>query len=152
MVDAIRSAYSCQARFYKDDPTKLTTIKWYFTPILTPAVPYAHPFGQRVWDEREGEPQPQLGEVYGTRSYYNGKPLNYFTDYGLCGRQEQWEQGCLTTDTIPPKYHGTDVPTCCGVPWDLDPFAVAYCCDCCDCNCCGDPFDVTRSRLTDDNI
>lgn len=111
----LRSCYEVDMHFYRDDPTTMR-VRWYFVDPSTPALPFAHPFGQRVWDEKEGLPQPELGEVYGTRSYYKGKKPYPFKGQGLCGSAPQWQLGASINDPLPDVWPGTPVALCCPKP------------------------------------
>jgi hypothetical protein len=101
-------------RFFRDDPTRVTIVDWYYTGSST-VVPYPSAFCRRVW-EYPYENQVPVGEV--AYSWKWRTPLPPFSiSYGSpCGTAEQWSEGALTTDPVPPVYPGTTTPRCCPPP------------------------------------
>lgn len=120
-------------KFYRDSD-ELVKVEWYFVPDDTPEVPYAHPFGTRVWDKRNQEGEPDLGERFTNRTYRKGKKPYRFKGVGLCGTREQWERGASVNDELPEKWPDSNVPRCCPKP-QPDPFALLTCPDPCGCGC-----------------
>lgn len=99
-------------RFYRDDLSIEVPVEWYYVPDTRPAVPYGHPFISRDWEDvTELE---LLGEVSGTRSYYNGNHADDLQGLGLCGSREQWERGASTLDPVRPINPTTGRQCCCG--------------------------------------
>lgn len=123
MVDYIRSAYRVPTRFFRDDPLSVLDIQWSFVPEITPGMPFAHAFGSRTWDIGEEE-EPLIGELDGPRRWEGGLPPfplpiigpSWKDNLGLCGSEEQWKQGALTTDPVRPLWPFTGVKQCCKKP------------------------------------
>ena len=103
-------------RFYRDDPTKITQVQWYFVGEDGPWLGREYSFGSLQWDKRENIPEPDVGEVYDPQPWKNGKPPYAINPGGLCGSQDQWIHGALSTDPVPPDYPGTQIPVCCANP------------------------------------
>ena len=123
MVDYIRSAYTVPMRFFRDDPLSVLTVRWSFVADNTPGMPFAHAFGCRQWDIGEEE-EPLIGELDGPRSWRGGTPPYPLPivgplgidNMGLCGAEEQWKNGALTSDPVPPNWLNTAIPQCCKRP------------------------------------
>ena len=122
-MDFIRSAYEVPARFFRDDPLILLPMHWSFVSKYTPGMPWAHAFGTRVWDTKD-EDDPDVGEQNNPRTWFGGLPPFplplvgplHLDDMGICGTEEQWQRGCLSTDPVPPDWPGTQVHRCCKPP------------------------------------
>jgi len=123
MVDYIRSAYSCPVRFFRDDPLSVLNVRWSFVPENTPGMPFSHAFGSRQWDLDEEE-EPLVGELDGPRAWRGGLPAFPLPivgplgidNLGLCGSEDQWKRGALTSDPVPPVWLFTGVKQCCKRP------------------------------------
>jgi hypothetical protein len=102
-------------RFYADDPTKITNVQWYFVPQGREWLGLPTIFGTTVFDELARLTPPPVGEVWGTRVYSKGRPPFPVPTGGLCGTPEQWENGALSTDPLPPLQPGTTIPVCCAL-------------------------------------
>jgi hypothetical protein len=100
-------------RFYADDPTKITEVQWYFVPEDGPWLGRSYSFGSLTWDKKDGIPEPSIGEVYHPQPYANGRPPYCVRPGGICGTVDQWINGALTTDPVPPDYPDTQIPECC---------------------------------------
>lgn len=99
-------------RFYRDDLSIEIPVEWYEVPMTRPTIPYGHPFISRDWQEPND--LELLGEVTGTRSYYNGNHANDLLGLGFCGSREQWERGASVLDPVRPINPSTGRQCCCG--------------------------------------
>jgi len=99
-------------RLHRDDPSKLTPVRWYYVPDDREFIPYPTPFCSRDWELELGD--ALLGEVASTRQWSQAPPTSELAGEGLCGSREQWERGCLTTDFIAPINPTTAQKCCCG--------------------------------------
>jgi hypothetical protein len=123
MVDYIRSAYTVDVRFFHDSPATTRQIQWSFVAEEKPGMPWAHAFGSRTWDIGE-EPEPLVGEVDGPRNWRGGTPPYALPivgplridNLGLCGTEEQWQNGASIMDPIPANWLNTPIPRCCKRP------------------------------------
>jgi len=115
-VDILRSAYQVSIRAFSDDPEKVTQIRWYRARPKAQMMPWASSFGSRVWEERDGEGQEAIGEVYGTSQWRGGQIPSAMPTGGLCGSERQWQQGATAADPIPATWPGTNIPVCCSKP------------------------------------
>lgn len=111
----LRSCYAVDMRFYRDDPTIKTRVQWYRTE-LTESMPWDSVFCSTIWDERDGEAELPLGEVFHPRPWRGGFAPFPTGNGGICGTQDEWLNGSLSTDPLPPLYPNTNVPTCCNPP------------------------------------
>jgi hypothetical protein len=100
--------------FYRDQPEERTRVQWYFTADDAPPLPWSSSFGSRVWELTE--PQLPLGERLKPRKWAGGKPPYPVSIGGLCGDQEQWQQGALSTDPRPERWFLSVWPKCCVAP------------------------------------
>ena len=108
--------------FFRDDPTRLSNVQWYYADPSLSGLPYATVFASQVWDMRDKSiPQPVIGERYQPRPYSVGNPPYPTGGGGDCGTKDQWLRGCLSSDAVPPIFPLTSVPICCLRP--PDPFA-----------------------------
>lgn len=87
-------------------------MQWYFVPDNTEWIGLEHSFGTSVWQEG-WQSNPPIGEQHGTEQYQKGKPPFQVPTGGLCGSPDQWLNGALTSDPLPPLQPGTQIPTCC---------------------------------------
>lgn len=120
----MRSGYSAQMKIFSDVPNE-TLVTWYVVdPEVNGVLPYATVFGSQVWNLSE-KVSPPVGEQFYPRPYANGSAppgINYPkiglnpTALGFCGSKRQWEEGCLTSDIIPPTWVDSSVPVCCPRP------------------------------------
>ena len=78
-------------------------------------MPFSHHFGSTIYDVGEQNPTP-VGEYQTDHKWLGGKPPYPVTVGGLCGTQEQWTIGALTTDPNPKLWPGSFVPVCCPRP------------------------------------
>jgi len=116
------------ARFFKDDPDTLLPMRWSFVPEKTPGLYWSHAFGSRVWEVGEEDEGP-VGELDGPRTWQGGLPPYPLPivdplgrgELGICGSMEQWQEGCRTSDPVPPNWPGSFVHRCCAPP-PLDGF------------------------------
>jgi hypothetical protein len=112
-VSSIRSCYKTFMRFYRDRPDLLTEVQWYFVPNDRAALPFAYSFGSQIYD-RKILAEANVGEVYNPHPYRKGNPPYPVPTVGLCGTPQQWRDGALSTDPLPPLQPGGNVPICCG--------------------------------------
>ena len=114
IVDAIRSCYTVPCRFYRDSPTNVGQITWYFqNDPKAKGLPFPSLFYSRIYDRHEW-PQELVGELYGPAAWSGGLPPAEVGSGGLCGTSEQWAEGALLGDPLPLVYPGTLLPVCCG--------------------------------------
>jgi hypothetical protein len=123
-VDELRSVYSTECRFFRDDP-RTSTIHWYFVDEGTPNLPFGTAFTSNAWmDSPEGD--QEIGEVPGAaRTWQNGlPPFPVAGDGHYCGTQEDFQMG--GTVPVPPialnVYGGA---SCCPLP--PEPFVFFGC-------------------------
>jgi hypothetical protein len=123
MVDFIRSGYTVPARVFRDNDSITVPIQWSFVPANTPGMPFAHAFGSREWEIDEG-PEPAIGEADGPRVWRGGLPPFPLPvvgplgidDLGICGTEDQWKRGALTSDPVGPVWPFTSVSQRCKRP------------------------------------
>lgn len=115
IVDLMRSCYKAQVAFFRDDPGILSGVQWYFVPETNPQLGLNNHFYSRIW-ERKDEPADPIGEQYAPVPWRGGKPPYPVSVGGLCGTEEQWANGALLSDPIPPSWPGTLIPKCCQPP------------------------------------
>jgi len=115
MIDVMRSCYDADMAFFKDDPSVLTRVRWFFVPEGTPHVPFPNLFMSQTWNIGE-EPEPTLGERYAGRRWRGGLPPYPINVGSMCGTNEQWGNGALTTDPVPSTWADSLVPLCCNRP------------------------------------
>lgn len=97
--------------FYKDDPARLTRVNWYFTDDSLPPVP-ATAFASQLYNRWE-KTEPKLGEHLVPHPYRTGLTPRGTAKGGSCGTNDQWLNGCLTTDPVPPAQAGGISSVCC---------------------------------------
>lgn len=103
--------------FYRDAPSVLTNVQWYFADPRADQLYKETLFYSRLYDIGEFTPDA-LGERYEPRSYKKGKPPYPVSFGGLCGSDEQWRIGPSAMDPLPPRWPSSDVPKCCSPPPD----------------------------------
>jgi hypothetical protein len=101
--------------FYRDDPTRLLRVQWYFVPENAPQLGRLNHFYSRIY-ERGIDPVDPIGERYDPHPWRGGLPPRPVANGGICGSLEQWANGALTTDPIPPVYPNSVIPVCCNPP------------------------------------
>lgn len=111
----MRSCYSANVAFWRDNPTELSKITWYFVDPSVGVIPYATPFSSRTWDILEGI-VPELGERATPRPWSAGNPPWGGPPGAVCGSEDDWTNGALSSDPDPPVWPGTRVPLCCPQP------------------------------------
>jgi hypothetical protein len=111
-MDLLRSCYKTKMRFYRDDPTRLTKVRWFWSPPGAGWYPHRHNFSSLNYTDNP-PPAGSLGEIYGAgRPWYSGMvPGHYLGDH-FCGTPDQFENGALSTDDpLPVDRNGE--PLCC---------------------------------------
>jgi hypothetical protein len=104
-------AYSVPCRFFKDRPDLITYIRWYTVPNDRPFMPFPTQFMSRRWERQL--PQTPLGELIQGFSHARDYPPPGVTGAGFCGTADQWLNGCLSTDPLPPINPANGLPVCC---------------------------------------
>lgn len=110
--------------FFRDAPDILTEIQWYFVREDTPVLKYPTPFRSRNWDVFE-VPYPALGEAIGPRTWTSGHPPRPLRLGTPCGSEDNWRNGCLSTDPVVTTWPGTSIITCCPRPPQTWPGGIA---------------------------
>lgn len=111
----MRSAYSAEMAFYRDQPTIKTSVQWSFVPDTNPLMPWDHCFYSRIYERHELPPEA-IGEQYHPHPWAGGKPPFPLSVGGPCGTEYQWQHGALSTDSVPGVWPGSQVPLCCPGP------------------------------------
>lgn len=135
----LRSAYSVDMRFDETKPDDRKRVRWYFVQGTKEELGYSTPFASRVWEPKEF-PQAQLGEVYGSQKWANGKKP-FVAEVGApCGEPLVWTNGAMEDTQNVALQSEVDVSACCE-PAKPDPFALDVCsCNPCGCDsCCEEP-------------
>jgi hypothetical protein len=114
-VDTLRACYATEMALYPDSDV-LTPVVWYWADPKGLVLPYATPFGSRIYDIEEFL-EPPIGERYDSpRPWRNGSKPYPLLAGGLCGSESQWFNGPSAMDPLPPNYPGSDWPKCCSPP------------------------------------
>lgn len=101
--------------FYRDEPTLLTRVVWYFVPKTNTNLALDNHFYSRIWEREEDIPDP-VGEQFRPHPWRGGLPPHAVSTGGLCGTPDQWRDGCLVSDPLPALWPGTLIPVCCQPP------------------------------------
>jgi len=110
----MRSAYEADFLFYHDSPKRRKVI-WYFVPDNREVIPWAHAFGSQIY-EREFGVDGELGEQFEPVPWRGGQAPCPEPAKGLCGTEQQWQNGLSISDPSPAAHPGTSVPVCCPKP------------------------------------
>lgn len=116
----MRSTYSADVHFFQDDPTRTTRIRWYRVSPDTPQLDRPTVFVSSIWDD--GKQYPAVGEIragHVWRNVVKGRLTLVKPPPGQCGSDDQWANGCLTTDPIPAELPASGQPSCCGLAQDV---------------------------------
>lgn len=109
----LRSCYTADVRFFHDSK-KTRKVIWYFVPDDRPVLPFGHSFGSRIYDHDEAE--PAIGERFKPVPWRGGQLPCPESSNGLCGTEEQWQNGLSIHDPVPRAWPGTNIARCCGLP------------------------------------
>lgn len=102
-------------RLFRDDPSRLTRVRWYFVDQDVPFIQRPYFFGPRNWDLRDWI-DDDLGEVQ-ARTWKNGfPPFPQVRGREPCGSTEQWANGVSVNDPVPNDWFDSTVPICCPHP------------------------------------
>ncbi len=114
IVDFTRQCYTVDMRFFRDDPSAITTVQWYF-PTHNRTLPFATAFYRRAWEKEEWNQEP-IGEIVGTERWHGSTPPGAIGYGGPCGAIDYWQKGAPDDAPIPPFWPETNVPICCPKP------------------------------------
>jgi hypothetical protein len=86
-------------RLFRDDPTRITPVTWFFTDPAAKWCGMANVFNSRNWYGGV-KGWPDLGEVEGApRPWYSGKTVCH-SGFDTLGTEDQWEHGADLADAI----------------------------------------------------
>jgi len=129
IVGRSRTCGQWEVNFFRDDPTKITTIKTYFVPETNAWLPWPTIFCPDFWIRNETYPLP--GVVLDEYIYYNGADVWHCDGANLVGNRQQWEEGCLTTDPVPEYDPVTLCPVACECGPVIPPNPIHFDCGYC---------------------
>jgi len=99
VVGTTRVSYFTRVNFFRDNPDLWTDIVVYPAQIGAKTLPFATIFGPNVWLWGRSIPLP--GFDLDEHSYYNGQDKWHCDGQEFLGDEQQWREGCLTTDPVP---------------------------------------------------
>ena len=108
----LRKCYDVPVCFFRDAPGLVTVVHYFFVPSTNLAMPFPHAFDPKNWDI--GERVAPVGQQLGIVRFTKGNPSRRYQGANFCGTIDQWQNGCLTTDPLPPIDPTTGAPFCCG--------------------------------------
>lgn len=113
----LRSCYSTKMRFFNDDVTHLSTVRYFFASPLALVFTGITPFNSRNYIDRDSI--NTLGEVDSeTRVYSKGEEVPLEVGLHFCGLPEVFENGQASTQPgLPPDQNG-NIACCTGIPVD----------------------------------
>lgn len=115
----MRACYDVPMRMYPDDPTRVTTVRWFFVDPATPALELPNSFSTRTWDLRDLWIPSPIGEDK-PRTYSKGAPPEPQTPGPVpCGTPDQWLNGCALSAPELVEWPTTTIPRCCPRPPNL---------------------------------
>lgn len=97
---------------FRDDPSRVVPVQWYFVDPTKNAIDFPNLFGSNIYDRWE-KISPAVGEQFEPHPYSTGTTPPGLSKGGLCGSQQQWQEGALTTDPIPAFQPNSVSPICC---------------------------------------
>lgn len=112
IMDLLRSCYSQQVLFNRDDVTAETTCRWYFTNPEAKVFPSWHTFGSPTWDTAHPTVTTLGWDDTTTRSYDKGARTNVSDGKGYAGALEFFQQG-QPSGTDPLVYGVGNTPVVC---------------------------------------
>jgi hypothetical protein len=103
-------------RFFANDSTKKTRVRWSFIAADVPSVGRVGNWGPRNWDLSDAWQEFPLGELR-RRSWKNGLPKQQFISGKTpCGSIDEWLNGADATQPVQQFWTGTHTPICCPFP------------------------------------
>jgi len=93
-VDVLRNCYTVDMRLHRDSD-KRTRVRWYFCDEGALRLPFYTVFGSRNYTDRPSGHLSHLGEVQGTRRYYDGKNIGKFRGKCWVGSPRQFAEGIV---------------------------------------------------------
>jgi len=109
----LRSCYSTDVYWFRDDTAHVGTIRWYFAPEGAKCLPFPTVFASRNWDD-EFTPKKGVGEVYGAkRPWRNGETPAGVDGQKPCGKREDYEKGVVYDPTRNVIRNADGISSCC---------------------------------------